>query len=325
MERTGVLGAGIMGHSIALNLAWAGRETSLWGTDEGELERAKREIGDKIERLTAGGLVKEEPERIAARIRYTTSLEDAADGVTFLIEAIPEQLELKQQFYKRLDEMCAPSVVLASNTSGLRPSDIAACMKHPERMTVTHFWNPAHLIPLVEVVRGKHTSRETVDRALALLRAIGKKPIEVKKEVPGFVANRLQYALFREAQHILEEGVADLEDIDAAVVYSIGRRLPVTGPFMTADMGGLDVFHSISEYLFRDLSKAEGSLSLMRSLVEQGKYGIKSDAGFYAWGAAQKQEFSRKREELLIRFLKQDLNGESEEEDREQPQSGRED
>lgn len=307
MERTGVLGAGIMGHSIALSLAWAGLDVVLWGTGEADLERARQGIAEKIERLAVGGLVKERPQRIAERIRYTTSLKEAVSGATYLIEAIPEQLELKQKFYEMLDEMCAPSVILASNTSGLRPSDIARYMKHPQRMAVTHFWNPAHLIPLVEVVRGKHTSQETVDRSMALLRAIGKKPIEVKKEVPGFVANRLQYALFREAQHLLEEGVADVEDIDAAVVYSIGRRLPVTGPFMTADMGGLDVFHSISEYLFRDLSKADGSLSLMRSLVEQGKYGIKNGGGFYAWGPEQKEEFSRKREEQLIRFLKQDL------------------
>lgn len=307
MERTRVLGAGIMGHSIALALAWAEQDVVLWGTDKSDLARAEKEIADKIERLAAGGVVKGNPDEVAERIRYTTSLEDAASGATFLIEAIPEQLEIKQNFFKTLDELCEPSVILASNTSGLRPSDIAKLMKHAERMVVTHFWNPAHLIPLVEVVRGKHTSQEAVNRSLALLRAIKKKPIVVKKEVPGFVANRLQYALFREAQHLLEEDVADVEDIDAAVIYSIGRRLPVTGPFMTADMGGLDVFHSISEYLFPELSKAEGSLPAMRSLVEQGKFGIKGDAGFYEWGAERKREFLRKREEQLIRFLKQDL------------------
>jgi len=309
MEKISVLGAGIMGHSIALNAAWAGYAVTLWGTDDRDLSRAMDGIAGKAELLHASGLTEgETPSEIVGRVAPTADLAEAVRGATFIIEAIPEDLALKQQLYRKLDRMCDPSVILASNTSGLSPTAISAEMEHPERMVVTHFWNPAHLIPLVEVVRGKHTSDGTVKRAMDLLLAWNKKPIEVRKDVPGFVANRLQYAMFREAQYLLEEGVASVEDIDAAVCYSIGRRLPVTGPFMTADMGGLDVFHAISEYLFRDLCKADGSLERMRGLVESGSYGIKNGKGFYDWDAERSREISRKREETLVRFLLDDRN-----------------
>lgn len=171
---------------------------------------------------------------------------------------------------------------------------------------MTHFWNPAHLIPLVEVIRGQRTSDQTVERTFQLLYFMKKKPIEVKKDILGSIVNRLQYALFREAQHILELGVASKEDIDAAVVYSIGRRLPVTGPFLTADMGGLDVFDTISDYLFKDLSKAEQSYDEIRTLVQEGKYGQKTGEGFYVWTESFTREINEKRERMLIQFLKED-------------------
>lgn len=172
---------------------------------------------------------------------------------------------------------------------------------------MTHFWNPAHLIPLVEVVRGEKTGDEAVERSFQLLKQMKKKPIEVKKEIPGFVGNRLQYALFREAQYLLEEGIASKEDIDDAVTYGIGRRLPVSGPLMTADMGGLDVFSAISDYLFQHLSSAEESLPILKKLVEEQKLGDKSGEGYYKWDEDFSKQYNQKREEELIRFLKKDL------------------
>jgi 3-hydroxybutyryl-CoA dehydrogenase len=306
-EIVSILGAGIMGHSIALNGIWAGQHITLWGTDESDLERARREISQKLillyeNQLTAGVNVKEMMERLL----FVTDLDQAVRNATFVIEAVPENLDLKMTLYERLDGMCPPDVVLASNTSGLSPTAIAQRMQHPERMVVTHFWNPAHLIPLVEVVSGELTSPEIVSRSMSLLKQWNKKPILVKKDVPGFVANRLQYALFREAQYLLEQGVASVEDIDAAVRYSIGRRLPVTGPFMTADMGGLDVFHAISSYLFPDLSGSDGSSAHMRSLEEAGHYGTKTGRGFYDWDEHTLVKFNRLREQTLIRFLQED-------------------
>lgn len=310
-EKLAVLGAGLMGHSIALAAAWSGMPVVLRGIDEENIRQAQEAIRQKLRLLQEHDLLgTDHPDDVYGRIRFVPSVEEAVADATFVIEAIPEDLQLKQSFFRHLDEICGANAVLASNTSGLSPTAIAAEMRLPERMVVTHFWNPAHLIPLVEVVRGEKTNDETVQRALRLLRNMKKRPIEVKKDIPGFVGNRLQYALFREAQYILEQGAATVEDIDMAVRYSIARRLPVTGPFMTADMGGLDVFDAISNYLFADLSDAKGSLATMRSLVENGHFGQKSGRGFYEWPKEFAERMNRLRERELIRFLKEDAENE---------------
>jgi len=308
VEKLSILGSGTMGHSIALSASLAGFPVKVWGNSEEDIERGKRGLEEKLEVLAAEDVISEtEKKEIRERIHFFTSMEDCIADATFIIEAVPEILELKQNLYKQLDLKCSTTVILASNTSGLSPTAIAKDMNHPQRMVVTHFWNPGHLIPLVEVVRGEHTADATVKRALALLSAMNKKPIEVKKDILGSIVNRLQYALFREAQNILEIGAATVEDIDAAVRYSIGRRLPVTGPFMTADMGGLDVFDDISSYLFKDLSVAPESLPAMRKLVDEGKFGQKNGSGFYQWTPEFSEEMNKTREKELIRWLKQDI------------------
>ncbi|WP_035348879.1 3-hydroxyacyl-CoA dehydrogenase family protein [Heyndrickxia ginsengihumi] len=303
-----ILGSGTMGHSIALTAALAGFSIKVWGNDQHDIERGSKELHRKLGILVAEEVIDESKSKeITERIQFTLSIGKCIQDASFIIEAVPEILDLKQRLYEQLDQRCSMDVILASNTSGLSPTAIASRMKHPERMIVTHFWNPAHLIPLVEVVRGEKTADKTVKKALSLLSAMNKKPIEVKKDILGSIGNRLQYALFREAQHILEIGAATVEEIDAAVRYSIGRRLTVTGPFMTADMGGLDVFHHISDYLFKDLSIAPTSLSTMKTLVAEGKYGQKNGAGFYQWSPEFSEKMNAEREKELIKWLKMDL------------------
>ena len=306
-EKLSILGSGTMGHSIALAAALAGMEVRVWGTGNQDIERGRLGVAEKIMILRKHDVIDStEANVIAARIGFTDSLEECISGATFIIEAVPENLALKQKLFQELDRLCQPDVILASNTSGLSPTAIASLTISPERTLVTHFWNPGHLIPLVEVVRGEKTAAGTVERAVQLLQCMDKKPVVVKKDILGSIVNRLQYALFREAQYILEQGVATVEDIDAAVRYSIGRRLPVTGPFMTADMGGLDVFDSISSYLFPDLSSHQESFSRMRNLVDEGKYGQKTGAGFYQWEPEQSEKINEEREGELIYWLKKD-------------------
>lgn len=308
MERIAVLGCGTMGHSIALNAAWAGLNVTMQGISDADLEQGWTNMLKKLEVMLNNGILSEsEAGHIQENIKMTVSVEEAVQGATFVIEAVPENIQLKIDLFKRLDALCDPDVILASNTSGLSPTEIASETAHPERTVVTHFWNPAHLIPLVEVVRGEKTGDEAVERSFQLLKLMKKKPIEVKKEVPGFAGNRLQYALFREAQYLLEEGIASKEDIDDAVTYGIGRRLPVSGPLMTADMGGLDVFSAISDYLFQHLSSAEESLPELKKLVSEQKLGDKTGEGYYKWDEAFSKEYNQKREAELIRFLKKDL------------------
>lgn len=309
MEKLAVIGCGTMGHSIALNAAWVGMQVNMYGVDTNDIQNGLSGVTDKLSTLLKNDLItKDQLSQIHKNITGTSSLSEAVDGATFIIECIPEVLELKNDLFRKLDQMCGEEVILATNTSGLSPSRIALNLKHPERTLATHFWNPAHLIPLVEVLRAEFTDDKTFNRAIKMLKFMNKKPIEVKKEVPGLVGNRLQFALFREAQYLLEQGIASKEDIDAAVTYSIGRRLPVTGPLLSADMGGLDVFASISDYLFKDLSNADQSSANLKELVAQRHFGQKNGAGFYLWDEKFSEEMNQKREEQLIRFLKEDID-----------------
>ena len=307
MEKLAIIGSGTMGHSIALNAAWSGLNVRMYGLNQDDLTKGLEGIKNKLVGLNQHGLISlQDIEVIQSRISLSQSIDDTVKGSSFVIECIPEDLSLKQQLFNHLDQLCAPDVILATNTSGLSLSLIVAGTKNPERTVITHFWNPAHLVPLVEVLQADKTSEDTFNRTIALLKYMHKKPIEVKREVPGLVGNRLQFALFREAQYLLEEGIASKEDIDAAVTYSIGRRLPVTGPLLSADMGGLDVFASISDYLFDDLSKSDRSFPTLKKLVEQKKLGNKTAEGYYEWDKDFSTRVNQAREKELIRYLKQD-------------------
>ncbi|MET3657462.1 3-hydroxyacyl-CoA dehydrogenase family protein [Sporosarcina psychrophila] len=307
MEKLAIIGCGTMGHSIALSAAWAGIEVKISGVNEQDLATADKGLRNKLTVMVHNDLFNEAmAEEIRMRIEFSTSLEEVVQGATFIIEVIPEHSQMKRELYKEIEAICGKDTVLASNTSGFTPTSLAVEMEYPNRFIVTHFWNPGHLIPLVEVVKGEKTDQETIERAMNLLNEMNKKPILINKEVPGFIGNRLQYALFREAQSLLDEGVATKEDIDAAVTYSIGRRLPITGPLMTADMGGLDVFSAISNYLFEDLSNESKSGVHLSNLVNQKKFGDKSGEGFYMWDQETSETINAEREKTLIHFLKND-------------------
>ncbi|ALS77985.1 3-hydroxybutyryl-CoA dehydrogenase [Planococcus kocurii] len=308
MEKISILGAGTMGHSIALSAAWAGETVTVYGIDEQDLSNADRGLHNKLKVMTDNKLVTvDQAEEIRQRIQLTTFFEKAILNSTFIIEVVPEVLELKKELYSRLETLISDDVIIASNTSGFKPSLLAEEMRLPARFVVTHFWNPGHLIPLVEVVKGEQTDEKTVERAMAVLKEMNKKAILLHKEIPGFIGNRLQYALFREAQALLDAGVASKEDIDAAVTYSIGRRLPVTGPLMTADMGGLDVFSAISNYLFEELATDQRSGETLSTLVVENKLGDKTGEGFYSWEPDVSAKLNKEREQTLIHFLKKDL------------------
>ncbi len=308
IEQIAILGAGTMGHSIALSAAWANQTVNVYGINDHDLENAVKGLNNKLKVMSENELfTSEQANEIRKRIQFTTSLEEAVADATFIIEVIPEVLDLKKELYNKLEALVEDDVVIASNTSGFKPSVLASDMLHPTRFVVTHFWNPAHLIPLVEIVKGAHTDAVTVERAMNVSTLMNKKAIVLNKEIPGFIGNRLQYALFREAQALLDADVASKEDIDAAVTYSIGRRLPVTGPLMSADMGGLDVFSAISNYLFEDLATDQRSGEVLSQLVNENKLGDKTGEGFYSWGSDISAKINEEREQTLIYFLKKDL------------------
>lgn len=307
MERLTIIGSGTMGHSITLCAAWAGLYVNMFGLSDADIAAGMDAIEKKLANMEKSDLLKPgEKEGILRRIMVATSIDSAVKDASFVIECIPEDVKLKNEMFQQLDIKCHPDVVLASNTSGLRLSDISKGTVHSQRILITHFWNPAHLIPLVEVLRSSVTKEVVFQRTMDLLTFMGKKTIEIKKEIEGLVGNRLQFALFREAQHLLDQGIASKEDIDSAVTYGIGRRLSVSGPIMSADLGGLDIFNSVSNNLFRSLSNAKESYPTLRDLVSEVKLGDKSGQGYYQWN----DDFSRKMNEIreleLIRLMKED-------------------
>jgi len=308
MENIAIIGAGTMGHSIALSAAWSGLSVKIFGIDARDVKSARAGFEAKLHLMTDHELISKDQEKeIAERVIFTVSLEEAIKEAEFIIEAVLENMALKHQLYRQLEGLVPNDIIIASNSSGLMPTALAEGMKHPERFVLTHFWNPAHLIPLVEIVGGEKTDEQTLQRTKALIEQMNKQAVLLKKELPGFIGNRLQFALFREAQALLDAGVASKEDIDAAVTYSIGRRLPVTGPLQTADLGGLDIFYAISDYLFEHLSTEQKPGCTLSELAESGKLGTKTGSGFYEWPEAQSRAVQAKREEALIYFLKQDM------------------
>jgi 3-hydroxybutyryl-CoA dehydrogenase len=301
-----VAGAGLMGCGIALVFAARGSSVLLTDADADSLARAKEVIRRHLIGLAEHGLESAtEIEAILNRISVTADLEEGAAAADFVVEAVFENLPLKQDLFGRLDAICGPEVILATNTSVMSITEIAARTARPERVVGTHFWNPPHLIPLVEVVPGRHTSPATMDKTFALLAALGKHPVRVKQDVPGFVGNRLQHALWREAVSIVERGIAEAEVVDEVVKFGFGARLPVLGPLENAELVGLDLTLAIHTYLFGHLESSPLPSPLLTCKVERGELGFKSGRGFREWDEEKKQQVRENLEEYLYRWLRE--------------------
>jgi 3-hydroxybutyryl-CoA dehydrogenase len=293
LKHLAVVGAGGMGSGIAALFAARGAPVVLIDPVNGALDRARASIARQLGVYAAGG----EAEAMA-RIRMSPDLEAAAD-CDLVIEAVPENLELKRGIFTRLDAICAPGAIFATNTSGLSINALASAVTRRERFVGTHFFTPADVIPLVEVVRNDDTSEATVAVVMDALRAVGKRPVLVRRDIPGFIANRIQHALAREAISLLEKGVASAEDIDEVVKWSLGIRLALSGPLEQRDMNGIDVHHAIASYLYQDLENRQEPSELLRGKVERGELGAKSGQGFYAWSPERRERVLREKSEAL--------------------------
>lgn len=301
------LGTGTMGHGTALMFAKAGYQVRMYGPNDSEIERGMTGIKAGLETYHQHGLVTvEDIPVILGRIKGVTTLEEAAVDADFVIESLPEVLTIKQNVFSAMEKLCSPSTIFATNTSGLSPTAIAAALVHKERFVVAHFWNPPHLIPLVEVVPGKQTSPKTVQDTWNLMKKIGKKPVALNREALGFIGNRLQLALLREALYIVESGIATLEAVDTTVKYSLGRRLSTTGPLESADLGGLDIFYNISDYLMKDLCNSPGVSSLLQESIDRGTLGAKTGTGLYDWTPEDLARIKATREINLLEWLQKD-------------------
>ncbi len=286
-----VAGAGTMGALIAQTFATCGYEVLLWNRSQSGLERGRAIMEENLPSIP------QERQAAAARVHLTME-QDCFRGADLVIESIAEHLEVKHTFYRQIEPLLKDSCLVATNTSGLSITTLSRAFAAPERFCGMHWINPANLIPLIEVISGEQTAPETAAAVYALAEALGKKPIHVK-DVPGFALNRLQFAILREALHMVETGAVSMEDVDKAVKYGLGLRYACIGPFETADLGGLDIFCGISEYLFADLADDKEPQALLRQKKAEGKLGLKSGEGFFDYSGSRGAEAVAERNRKL--------------------------
>lgn len=305
IREVAVIGAGLMGHGIAQIFAVHGCEVKLTDNRKEALPEAVENVRSNLSLMAERGIGKmDEVAPALARINTTPDLKEAVAGAQFVVEAVSENLDLKQRIFRDLDSLCGPETVLATNTSVISITEIAAKCLTPSRVVGTHFWNPPYLIPLVEVVRGKETSDGVMDLTFELMKAVGKHPVRVQKDVPGFVGNRLQHALWREAVSIVENGIADAATVDECIRYGFGMRLPVLGPLENADMVGTDLVLAIHSYILKFLEASPGPSPVLKKLVEQGHLGFKAGRGFQEWPPDKVQQSRTRLKEYLLEVTK---------------------
>jgi 3-hydroxybutyryl-CoA dehydrogenase len=300
-ERITVVGAGLMGHGIAQIFAVRGHPVWLVDCNEDVLNSAKDRVRANLTNMAKRDVdFGADIEEILDCISTTADLATACEDCNFVFEAVYEDLELKQQIFANLDRLCSPKAVLCSNTSVISITEIAERAKHRERIVGTHFWNPPYLIPLVEVVRAEETADWCVTVTYDLLARVGKHPVHVHKDVPGFVGNRLQHALWREAFAIIDEGICDPATVDEVIRSGFGLRLPILGPVETADMVGLDLTLSIHNYILKYINADPTPSTTLQARVEAGELGFKSGSGFLEWSEADIAESRERLANYLI-------------------------
>lgn len=307
-----IVGAGLMGSTIALDFALAGYQVRITDVKEEQLLRSEATTRSHAELLAQHRLLPADLEEVLGRIERGPSIAAAVAGADLILEAVSENLELKRALYRQINSYANEQAILASNTSSFVPSSLADATGRPDRFLVAHYWNPAHLIPLVELVPSPQTDPAILDALYTLYQQMGKQPVIVRKEKLGFIGNRLQFALLREAMALVEEGVATPEDIDTVVRASFGRRLPATGIFHTADLGGLDVLLTICRTLFPDLAATTEPGPSMPALVREDRLGTKTNAGWFRYAPGEAEELRKTLSEELIqraraeRFTRED-------------------
>lgn len=292
--RAAVIGGGLMGHGIAQVLAVGGLEVAVHDPVASVLDAVPRRIAENLQALSL------DPGALN-RITLAGSLREAVAGADWVFEAAPERLELKQEVFAQLDDATPADVVLATNTSVLSVGEIAAGASGRHRIIGTHWWNPPFLIPLVEVVQAPDTDPAVVARTVDLLTALGKTAVHVKRDVPGFIGNRLQHALWREAFNLVDDGVCDAETVDTVVKCGFGLRLPVLGPIENADLVGLDLTLDIHDYILPRLDPPSEPARGLRERVSEGRLGMKTGAGFRDWTPAQADEVRAALRAYLVR------------------------
>ncbi|MEM6385630.1 MAG: 3-hydroxyacyl-CoA dehydrogenase NAD-binding domain-containing protein [Pseudomonadota bacterium] len=279
-QQIAVIGAGLMGHGIALTFARAGQYVALYDPSKEMLGSAQRRMSESMQLL---GATEVEVAKALNKIELHSSVGSAVESAAFVFEAAPEKLALKKSIFAEIEAHAPNDAILASNTSVIPITDIMSDLARPDRAIGTHWWNPPHIIPLVEVVKTEWTLPLAADRMHDLLADAGKTPVMVEKDVPGFIGNRLQHALWREAISLVENGICSAEAVDDVVKASFGRRLAVLGPLENADLVGLELTQDIHRQVLFDLSKRGEPSPYLQELRDKGREGMSAGAGFRDW------------------------------------------
>jgi 3-hydroxybutyryl-CoA dehydrogenase len=299
-----IAGAGLMGASIAQIFPQYGYNTTIYSNQKQDFKRAKQIIANCQDTLIDNKLITAEASKeVQESIVYTTDLSTAFKDADLVIEAIPEVFQIKVDFFREISDILPENAIVATNTSAISINDLGEHISNPERFCGTHWLNPPHIIPLVEIIKSKDTAKWVVDSLLTLLKGVNKKPVVLKKDIKGFLSNRLQFALIREASYLVEKGIATPEDIDNTLKYGNGIRYACSGPFKIVDLGGIEVFNNVAKYLFPDLSKETGECKLLREMAEKDYRGISSGQGFYQYTEESALEEEKERDRKMIEIL----------------------
>lgn len=307
IKKIGIIGAGVMGPSIAEVFAIFGASYDfsivVYDISPTQLEKAKSKMDVDFTKVSNTGLFDpSDLEKARNRIQLEGDINSLADS-HLIIEAVPEKLELKLDVFRQLDTLTSPTTILATNSSGLSITQIANATKRPSMCIGTHFMNPPLLMPLVEVVKGEQTSDQTVQMITEVLNNVNKRPVLVKKDVPGYVHNRLQAALFREVMHLLDEEVMEVRDLETTVKFGLGLRLPVMNVFEMVDLMGLDTIRNVLTYLYPTLDRSTKPPAFLEEMIRNGELGVKSGKGFHDYTRKDMQESMQQKEVATFQLL----------------------
>ncbi len=304
INRVAVIGAGTMGNGIALWFAKAGLLVRMQDVKAEFLERARQAQESTLKALAAGGAVAEgEIGGILGRIRPTTDLAEAVRDADFALEAVPEELELKRKTFGEIEAAAPAGITLTSNTSGISITQIAEKVRDPARVVGMHWWNPPHVVRVIEIIRGRQTGEAAFRATRDLVVRIGKKPVVCQKDVPGFLGNRILYALLREALYCCEQGFGTAEDIDTMVREAFALKLAFLGPMALLDLAGLDIYHNVAQYLNGNLCNGKEVSPTVVDMVKKGSLGLKTGTGFYDYSNVDIPELAKRRGQQMAGLL----------------------
>ena len=299
-----VIGAGLMGHGIALKFAQFGKSITVYDTNLESLNSLPERIKSSMKQMKISDL---EINKILKFIKVSSDLKKSVADADFVIEAIPEKLELKQKMFSSIEGFVSPKCIISSNTSVIPITKIVDNVKDKSRCLGTHWWNPPHLIPLVEVIKTRWTKEIVIKSVMELLKKIEKTPVRVEKDIPGFIGNRLQHALWREAISLVENNVCDAKSVDTVIKSSFGRRLAVLGPMENADLVGTDLTLDVHKNVLYDLENSKKPSKLLINLVKNGKLGVKSGQGFQNWTNNEIEKTKNRVSRYLSKIEKNNL------------------